>query len=114
MVDHRVFGRLVAPGALYGAMATSATLEEVGGSSITFVDDMQLHNPLVFSKTDSDSDADQQGATMQVALNASEQSGSHDVQIYSKGNESEWTLHVECKVSSGGTAPETREGGESI
>ena len=111
MVDHRVFGRLVAPGALYGAMATSATLEEVGGSSITFVDDMQLHNPLVFSKTDSDSDADQQGATMQVALNASEQSGSHDVQIYSKGNESEWTLHVECKVSSGGTAPETRGGG---
>ena len=57
MVDHRVFGRLIAPGALYGAMATSATLEEVGRSNITFVDDMQLHNPLVFSKTDSDSDA---------------------------------------------------------
>ena len=110
MVDHRVFGRLIAPGALYGAMATSATLEEVGRSNITFVDDMQLHNPLVFSKTDSDSDADQQGATVQVALNESEQSGTHDVQIYSKGNESEWTLHVECKVSSGGNATETLGG----
>ena len=49
--DHRVFGRLVAPGALYGAIAASAAL--VDGSGSVSVEDFQLHNPLVFAEPDS-------------------------------------------------------------
>ncbi|MDE2779847.1 MAG: type I polyketide synthase [Chloroflexota bacterium] len=44
LADHRVFGRLVAPGALYGALAVSASIAE--GSGPTVVQEMQLHNPL--------------------------------------------------------------------
>ena len=42
--DHRVFGRLVAPGALYGAMAVSASPAERAGTSLA-LEDMQLHHP---------------------------------------------------------------------
>ena len=45
--DHRVFGRVVAPGALYGAMAATTALVEGGGA---VVEDLQLHNPLVFRR----------------------------------------------------------------
>ena len=50
--DHRVFGRIIAPGALYGAMAASASLAEGNGSVI--LEDMQLHTPLVFPEEDSE------------------------------------------------------------
>ena len=39
LADHRVFGRVVAPGALYGAMAASASLAE--GSECVALEDMQ-------------------------------------------------------------------------
>ena len=49
--DHRVFGRLVAPGALYGAMA--ATAAQLEGDCPVVLEDIQLHSPLVFSEQDS-------------------------------------------------------------
>ena len=48
--DHRVFGRVLAPGALYGAMAATTALAEGSGSAV--VEDMQLHNALVFPEQD--------------------------------------------------------------
>ena len=102
--DHRVFGRLVAPGALYGAMAASASLAEGNGSVV--VEDFQLHNPLVFSENDSQDGADEEGRKVQVVLDDSEQASSTNVQIFSKGPENEWTMHVEGRVSSGAPLPE--------
>ena len=102
--DHRVFGRLVAPGALYGAMATSAALAE--GSGTVVVEDFQLHNPLVFAENDNADGSDEQGRTVQVSLDDSEQVGSSNVQIFSKGNENEWILHIEGRVSTGAQVPE--------
>ena len=98
--DHRVFGRLVAPGALYGAMAASVAFTD-GGESVV-VEDFQLHNPMVFSESSSDAGEDEAGRTMQLLLEDSEQSGSSDFQLYSKGSAGEWTLHVEGRVSQGG------------
>ncbi len=102
--DHRVFGRLVAPGALYGAMATSAALAE--GSSPIVVEDFQLHNPLVFAESDAKDGSDGEGRTVQVFLDDSGQVGSKNVQIFSKGIESEWILHIEGRVSSGAQGPD--------
>ncbi len=96
LLDHRVFGRLVAPGALYGSMAASASLVEEGGSVV--LEDMQLHNPLVFPETDADDEA---GKKMQVVLDPSEGGSSRQVQIFSRGSEDEWTLHIEGRVSTG-------------
>ncbi|MDE0673518.1 MAG: SDR family NAD(P)-dependent oxidoreductase [bacterium] len=97
--DHRVFDRLVAPGALYGAMAATASLVEGGGPVV--MEDMQLHSPLVFSEKDSGDGSDAEGRRMQVLLEDSEQAASRLVQVYSRGTEKEWTLHMEGRLSAG-------------
>ena len=102
--DHRVFGRLVAPGALYGALATSAALAE--GSGTVVVEDFQLHNPLVFSEDDSKDGQTEEGRKVQVVLDNSEQAASTDVQIFSKGTDDEWLLHIEGRLASGVQVPE--------
>ncbi len=94
--DHRVFGRVIAPGALYGAMASSASLTEGSGSMV--VEEMQLHNALVFPEQRSEADADDAGRTVQVALDASEPGQSRPVQIFSKGDDDIWTMHAECRL----------------
>ncbi len=101
MDDHKVFGRVVAPGALYGAMAASTSFLEGVGPVV--VEDLQLHNPLVFEEDD---ETDEEGRKVQVVLDASEQASARGVQIFSKGSEEEWTVHVEGRVSSGAPVPE--------
>ena len=105
--DHRVFGHIVAPGALYGAMAASAASAE-GGDQVV-VEDMQLHNPLVISGGDSESDSEDEGRTLQVLLGEAETSAVRPIQVFSKGGESEWTLHVECRVPAGAPIPPATE-----
>ncbi|MCY3752148.1 MAG: SDR family NAD(P)-dependent oxidoreductase [Gammaproteobacteria bacterium] len=112
--DHRVFNRVVAPGALYGAMAASAMLCE--GNWPVVVEDMQLHNPLVFPEESgkeyetrenkAGKDEDNDSRKLQVVLDASEQALSRPVQIFSKGNEEGWTVHVEGRVSADAPVPE--------
>ncbi|MDE0283205.1 MAG: polyketide synthase dehydratase domain-containing protein, partial [Gammaproteobacteria bacterium] len=107
--DHRVFNRVVAPGALYGAMAASAMLCE--GDWPVVVEDMQLHNPLVFpeesaQEDEAGKDEDKDSRKLQVVLDASEQAPSRPVQIFSKGNEEGWTVHVEGRVSADAPVPE--------
>ena len=107
--DHRVFNRVVAPGALYGAMAASAMLCE--GDWPVVVEDLQLHNPLVFPEEsgreyETGEDEDKDSRKLQLVLDASEQARSRPVQIFSKGNEEGWTVHVEGRVSADAPVPE--------
>ena len=102
--DHRVFGRIIAPGALYAAMAASASLVEGTGSVV--LEDVQLHNPLVFPEEDSEDGTADESRKMQVVLDAPEQSPERRVQVFSKGSEGDWTLHVEGCVSPDGPAPD--------
>ena len=104
--DHRVFDRVIAPGALYGAMAASATLVERSGTAL--VEDFQLQNALVFPVTDSGERNGEAGREVQLLLDESDET-SRTVQIYSRGNEGDWTQHVEGRVSSGGPVPEAGE-----
>ena len=90
--DHKVFGRVIAPGALYGAMVASMPLAGDNGSVV--VEDMQLHSPLLFSTEPS-------GRKVQVVLGAPGEEPSRLVRIFSKGEDEEgWTLHTECRVPS--------------
>lgn len=97
--DHRVFNRLVAPGALYGAMVASTALDEGNGSVV--VEDFQLHSPMVFAAKKPDDDEGEEGRTMQVVLDESDGASTRSVQVYSKANSGNWTLHVEGGVSEG-------------
>ena len=102
--DHRVFERVIAPGALYGAMAASLSAAGTGGQVL--VEDMQLHNALVFPEDDRGDETEAAGRTVQLVLGGSGDEDPDLVRILSKGPaEAEWTLHTECRVPSGGDAP---------
>ena len=99
--DHRVFGRLIAPGALYGAMAATASFTEESGPVV--IEDMQLHSPLVFSEDDG---AGESGRTVQVLIDNSDQPSQQNVQIFSKGIDGDWTTHVEGRLLSAARLPD--------
>ena len=102
MNDHRVFGRVIAPGALYGAMAVSASTAEASGSMV--IEEMQFHNALIFGEENSENGGE--GREMQVLLEAPGEEPSRLVRMFSKGEaEEEWTLHAECRAPSEGGAP---------
>ncbi len=99
--DHRVFGRVIMPGALYGVMAATAALSEVAQS--VDVEDLQLHSALVFAEEDSADDTAQAGRKIQAVLSTSENGNTRHIEIFSKGESEEgWTLHAEGGVSLGG------------
>ncbi|MDE0280902.1 MAG: SDR family NAD(P)-dependent oxidoreductase, partial [Gammaproteobacteria bacterium] len=102
--DHRVFGLLIAPGALYGGMAASASLAEGGRPMV--VEDLQLHNPLIFSDAEARDGEEENGRTVQVVLDAPEQAPSRRVRIFSRGSEEGWVKHIEGRVSTGTSMPE--------
>ena len=102
--DHRVFGRLVAPGALYGAMAVSASPGEGAVTSLA-LEDMQFHNPLVFpedgSGDEGEAGGEGSGRKIQVLLDADGDGPGRRVQVLSKGEADEgWTVHAEARIPS--------------
>ena len=99
LADHRVYERVIAPGALYGAMA--AALSNSRTEASTIVADMQLHNALVFPADDSKKPVEENCRTVQLVLGGSSQEDADFVQILSKGSaDTDWILHAECRVSS--------------
>ena len=100
LADHRVFNRLIAPGALYGSMAASACRAE--GDDAVVVEDFQMQSALVFAGEGTDDDAGDAGRRMQVLLDAGGDGPSRRVRVLSRGDDDEeWTLHAEGQVSSG-------------
>ncbi|MCY3861889.1 MAG: SDR family NAD(P)-dependent oxidoreductase [bacterium] len=97
LADHRVFDRVVMPGALYGAMAASAQLSD-GSQSVT-VEDWQLYSPLIFSEEESE---DGGGRSVQLVLEDAKGAVSRGFEIFSKApTEEKWTLHAQGQVSPG-------------
>ena len=95
--DHRVFGRLIAPGALYGAMAATAT--RAGGSGVAVVEDFQMQNALVFAKDDAGDGSADAGRRMQVLLDDDGEAASRRIRILSRGADKDgWTLHADGRI----------------
>ena len=98
--DHRVFGRVVVPGATYGAMAVSALLAE--GAESVVVEEMQLHAPLVLPANGEDV-----GRRVELVLSGSRAGPGRKVEVYSRGDgEDGWVLHVAGRVTSGARLPD--------
>ena len=105
--DHRVFGRLVAPGALYGAMAVAASSAE--GTGREALEDVQLHNPLIFAEEEAGEGSGETGRKMQILLEGSGEA--RRIQVLSRGDSGdEWTLHAEGRVSPDSGGPRAGEG----
>ena len=96
LADHKVFERVIMPGAMYGAMAAAAALKEGAGS--VEMEDLQLHNAMVFAQEESGSG----GRRIQAVINNTEAGRSRQLEIFSKGDgEDAWTLHAEARLSFG-------------
>ncbi len=96
--DHRVFNRLVAPGALYGAMAASACTADSPGAAV--VQDFQMRTALVFPQTNGADGSDEEGRRLQVLLDDPDEDAARRVRILSRGaDDADWTLHAEGRVS---------------
>ena len=95
--DHRVFNRLVAPGALYGAMALSACTAARPGTAV--VEDFQIQSALVLPEKGSADGSGEEGRRLQVLLDDSGEDSSRRVRVLSRGaDEENWTLHAEGRV----------------
>ena len=104
LADHRVFGRLIAPGALYGAMAASACRAE--GHDAVVVEDFRMQSALIFGDESVDDGAGEAGRRMQVLLDADGDDPSRRLRVLSRSDdEEEWTLHAEGQVSDGAAGP---------
>ena len=99
--DHRVYGRVITPGALYGSMA-AATCESGGDTGALVVEEFQLHSPMIFDQQDPQDTAQDSGRRVQFLLDRSETGKPRQFEIFSRSEgEDEWTLHAQGQVSSG-------------
>ena len=95
LADHRVFGLVLAPASLFGAMAAEA-LSQTLGPGVAVIENLRLHAPLVFTRTDQDSSGQSEARTLQVVVSRLESEPAIDVRIHSRGGPGEgWTLHAE-------------------
>ena len=107
LADHRVFDRLIAPGALYGVAALAASYAENAGSLL--IEDMQLHSPLIVPDDDAgaDDEAGETGRTVQVVVDGAGEGSSRRVSILSRAAATEaWMLHAEGQISAAAYRPE--------
>ena len=97
LADHRVFGRVIAPGALYGAMAASTCRAE--GSEAVVVDDLQMQSALVFAGDDAEDGAVDLGRRVQVLVDDAEGDAMRGVRILSRGaGDDGWSLHAKGHI----------------
>ncbi len=100
--DHRVFGQVIMPGALYGALAASAALSE--GAKVVEVADLRLHSPMVFAEDDSTDAGEDEGRRIQLVLDDSEDGSGKRLEMYSQGDDEDgWTLNAEANARIGDT-----------
>ena len=98
--DHRVYGRVVTPGALYGSMAAAAC-SSIGRSGELVVEDFQLHSPMVFDEHDPADAAEVAGRSVQLVLDGSDTKSPRQFEIFSRSDaEDGWTRHAQGTVSS--------------
>ena len=100
LTDHQVFGRVIMPGAMYGAIAAAVSLKEGAGS--VDVEDLQLHSPLVFGQENAEDDGTRDGRRIQAVFDSPEPGEPRSLEIFSKGeSEDGWTLHAQAKLAFG-------------
>ncbi|MDE0578332.1 MAG: SDR family NAD(P)-dependent oxidoreductase, partial [bacterium] len=117
--DHRVYGQVITPGALYGTMAVSALTANGNGRSSTpmgrssgtlMVDELQLHSPMVFGEPGSDDGEESEGRQVQFVIDNADPNESARFEIYSRGlGEDGWTLHAEGLAHTEAGQPESAD-----
>lgn len=94
--EHWVFGRVIVPGAFFGSMSIAAS----NPSGTVTVNDLQLHNAMVFADSQSEDEDDGGARNVQLICQKPNEDGQHSIEIFSKSaSEKGWTLHATGLVS---------------
>ncbi|MYG93533.1 MAG: SDR family NAD(P)-dependent oxidoreductase [Acidimicrobiia bacterium] len=117
--DHRVYGQVITPGALYGTMAVSALAANGSGRSSTpmgrstgilVVEEFQLHSPMVFAAPDADKGEEFEGRQVQFVIDEADPNAPARFEIYSRGSgEDGWTKHAEGLAHAGAAPPDASD-----
>ena len=96
--DHRVYGRVIMPGALFGAMA--AAVSGIEGFAGTLIEEFQLLNPLVYPEYDGEDESQEPGKRVQLIVDRARGNRPRRFEIFSRGEgEEDWTQHAEGQLS---------------
>ena len=98
--DHRVFDRVVAPGAFYAAQALAALRSEDGRPGVVLLEEVRIERPLVLPE-----EAAPGGRTLHLVL-AGEEDSARAFEVFSRGEPDEsWVRHAAGRVRAGARAP---------
>ena len=98
LADHRVYDRVIMPGALFGAMAAAIPWFE--GERGSTVEELQLLNPLVYPEHNSASESEEPGRRVQLVVEGPKGNQPRRFEVFSKGEGDEgWTQHAEGQLS---------------
>ena len=99
--DHRVFGRVVVPGAFYGAQAVAALRANGAGGGAVRVDDVRFERPLVLPQGESG-----ESRLLQFLLDGSARGEDGSWEVFSRGSEADsWLRHASGRVREGALRP---------
>ena len=104
LADHRVFGRVVVPGAFFGAQAAAAAGEAGAGDTAGAVriEDVQFERPLTLP----DEVPDAEGRLSQFLLDGGQGSPDRNWQVFTQGAGGEsWTRHAAGRLRAGAPEP---------
>ena len=105
--EHRVFGRVLAPGALHAVLAGAVRVAAGGSGGGVVFDGFQMHAPLVLEELDETDESHESHPgrgvrSLQVLVGAVEGDGSRRLEVYSRGvGEEAWLRHAEGRVGAG-------------
>ena len=104
--DHLVFGQVVVPGAMFATMAATVLWGERAGSVV--LDECQLHSPMIVPRDDAreEAGAGEGGRKLQIVFDGSDGNSPRRFEVFSRGGEDGWTLHLDGRMSRGGRRPE--------
>ncbi|MDE0060336.1 MAG: polyketide synthase dehydratase domain-containing protein, partial [Defluviicoccus sp.] len=101
--DHLVFGQVVVPGAMFATMAATVLWGERARSVV--LEDCQLHSPMIVPQEEPEAETGDGGRRLQIVFDGADGASPRRFEVFSRGSEDGWTLHLEGRMSPGGDRP---------
>ena len=103
-----MFGQVVVPGAMFATMAATVLWGERARAVV--LEDCQLHSPMIVPVEESEDEEGAGGRRLQIVYDGADSAAPRRFEVFSRGSEEGWTLHLEGRMSPGRRRPEVAEG----
>ena len=95
-----MFGQVVVPGAMFATMAATVLWGERARSIV--LEDCQLHSPMILPLDESEDDKGSGSRNLQIVFDGAAPAAARRFEVFSRGSEDGWTLHLDGRMSPGG------------